>query len=333
MKKTSLFLHVLVFMSILVWMACGKDGPQGIPGPAGNAGPAGTVGPAGADGNSLLAGTAVPDATLGHAGDYYIDKSTGNFYGPKSTDGWGSPVTFSGSEGSIILSGGDSPDADQGASGDFYLDTVHAILYGPKTGVSGWGAGILLRGAGPNTGVMAFSLDDPYDCLAIDPNNEYGDTYQYNDHGLQLRIPYDKKNNFDLWTDVNENDDMVKVYLLRTDIVYYNNGDSVVTMQNYMPAEGNWDMDLYSNSEIFPDELRISFDGGALFCNCSLDEAKGKFKSVTNIQSILIFVISPSAILQVSPERPPEPKIDVLNPALRSRVQALINPFLKIHKP
>ncbi|SHN33601.1 hypothetical protein [Mucilaginibacter sp. OK098] len=121
-------------------------GAQGVQGP---------IGPAGADGSIIYSGTGVPDVGLGKNGDYYIDKSTGGLYGPKTARGWGSPTSLKGAngsngtdgtDGSTILSGSGAPIATQGNTGDFYLDKNTYLFYGPKS-ATGWGIPVLLKGA------------------------------------------------------------------------------------------------------------------------------------------------------------------------------------------
>lgn len=95
----------------------GPQGPQGIQGPAGNdgaTGPQGDIGPTGAtgptgpqgpqgeqgeqgpagpgaDGSTTpwLTGTGAPSSGLGADGDYYVDTSTNDVYGPKHAGAWG----------------------------------------------------------------------------------------------------------------------------------------------------------------------------------------------------------------------------------------------------
>jgi len=337
MKKNT-YMRLLAAMIMLLWISCGKEGPQGIPGPAGNPGAAGTVGPAGQDGNALLAGETEPEQKMGDVGDYYLDKRTGNFYGPKTAEGWGDPVTFSSTRGSVILSGADAPAATTGATGDFYLDTVRAVLYGPKIEGDQWGPGILLQGAGPNAGVMAFSIEDPYEYLTVDSDNEPGSTYDYNYSGLQLQIPYDVKSDFDLWTDVNERNDMIEVYFLNTRTIEHgpSSGGQDEYVDNYVPADGLWpftSLELYSKADIGSDALTISFDGDALYCyQCSVEASIQKFHAATEIKSILVFVISPTAVSNVSPVRPDEPKYHRSNAVPGSGIKRLIEPYLKIYK-
>lgn len=92
-------------------------------------------------GNTILSGTETPTATLGSVGDYYLRLPVYDFYGPKTAEGWGTPVSLKGApagqSGSKIHSGSGAPDADKGNEGDWYIDTVNKRLYGPKT-ATGW---------------------------------------------------------------------------------------------------------------------------------------------------------------------------------------------------
>ncbi|PAU93639.1 hypothetical protein CK503_10820 [Aliifodinibius salipaludis] len=135
-----------------IFIAC--EGPSGSEGPQGPEGPEGPVGPAGEDGSMIHAGDGTPDASLGENGDYYLDETTGELYGPKNDDGWGTPISLQGppgqdgqdgEDGSQIHAGSGAPDASLGAVGDYYLDEDSYDLYGPKT-ESGWGTPINLKG-------------------------------------------------------------------------------------------------------------------------------------------------------------------------------------------
>ena len=92
-------------------------------------------------GNTILSGTETPTATLGSIGDYYLRLPVYDFYGPKTAEGWGTPVSLKGApagqSGSKIYSGSGAPAADKGIEGDWYIDTVNKRLYGPKT-ATGW---------------------------------------------------------------------------------------------------------------------------------------------------------------------------------------------------
>ena len=99
-------------------------------------------------GSQILSGAGVPNASLGSVGDYYLDKTTMNLYGAKTSEGWGTPLSLKGTQGqtgqngqtvqstSKILSGTGAP-TNQGNIGDWYIDTQNKRLYGPKK-ESGW---------------------------------------------------------------------------------------------------------------------------------------------------------------------------------------------------
>lgn len=112
----------------------GGGGGTGSPGPPGPAGPAG---PAGADGNTILNGIGAPSAATGVDGDFYLDTSTLDFYGPKTGGVWGAPVNLKGdpgTDGNTILNGSGAPNNSLGNDGDYYLDTDTYDFYGPKAG-------------------------------------------------------------------------------------------------------------------------------------------------------------------------------------------------------
>ena len=151
-SKKLLLLALPVALIFGTMAACeGPQGPEGLQGPQG---PEGPVGPAGEDGSVIHAGTDAPSADLGTNGDSYLDQNTGELYGPKNDDGWGTPINLQGppgedgadgEDGSQIHSGTGSPDASLGVIGDYYLDKENFDLYGPKTD-SGWETPISLKG-------------------------------------------------------------------------------------------------------------------------------------------------------------------------------------------
>ncbi|GGB05493.1 hypothetical protein GCM10011511_31050 [Puia dinghuensis] len=110
------------------------------------------MGPAGANGTQIYSGTTTPASSTGNSGDYYLDLTTDVLYGPKTSSGWGSGVSLmgqsgaAGKAGSQIYSGSGTPSTSTGITGDYYLDATNYVLYGPKTS-SGWGTGIVLKGA------------------------------------------------------------------------------------------------------------------------------------------------------------------------------------------
>ncbi|MCA5004538.1 hypothetical protein [Sphingobacterium bovistauri] len=122
---------------------------KGAIGATGSTGSVGATGADGKDGSKIIATTGSPSMSVGNVGDFYIDLSTSNLYGPKITSSWGTPVNLkgaNGANGTKILNGTTIPDNELGAVGDYYFQTNTANLYGPKTG-AGWGTPIRLIGA------------------------------------------------------------------------------------------------------------------------------------------------------------------------------------------
>jgi hypothetical protein len=81
-----------------------KDGqgwgePVNLSGADGEDGADGQDGQDGADGSQIYAGEGPPDAELGSEGDYFLDKTNFHLYGPKTDEGWGSPIELQGPEG------------------------------------------------------------------------------------------------------------------------------------------------------------------------------------------------------------------------------------------
>lgn len=59
----------------------------------------GAKGATGTAGSKILDGAGAPAATLGATGDYYLDKNSSSFYGPKISTGWGIAVSLKGATG------------------------------------------------------------------------------------------------------------------------------------------------------------------------------------------------------------------------------------------
>ena len=103
----------------------------------------------GKNGSTILSGTTAPTLNIGEIGDYYLNKSTYDLYGPKTSDSWGTPINLKGREGgngtagSKIHAGTGIPAQNIGNNGDWYIDTQNKMLYGPKTD-QGWGSGLSL---------------------------------------------------------------------------------------------------------------------------------------------------------------------------------------------
>ncbi|GAA0886369.1 hypothetical protein GCM10009120_49680 [Sphingobacterium siyangense subsp. cladoniae] len=155
---------LMVSLGLIIFFSCkkGDTGPQGAVGEKGEKGEQGAKGIQGlkgGDGATIFSGDAVPVATLGKAGDYYIRKATSEMYGPKTDAGWGQATSFkgatgaNGTAGSKILSGTQIPAVSVGAVGDFYFKVDSYQFFGPKT-ASGWGTGVNLRGATGTANVL-----------------------------------------------------------------------------------------------------------------------------------------------------------------------------------
>jgi len=74
----------------------GQSGANGTNGTNGTNGAPGATGPAGTAGSKILSGTAAPATALGVIGDYYLNKTTGDLYGPKNASSWGTPINLRG---------------------------------------------------------------------------------------------------------------------------------------------------------------------------------------------------------------------------------------------
>ena len=59
--------------------------------------------------NTILSGATTPATAIGSIGDYYIDLSNVNLYGPKTTEGWGSPISLRGLQGEKGTNGQNAP--------------------------------------------------------------------------------------------------------------------------------------------------------------------------------------------------------------------------------
>ena len=149
----------------------------------GSVGVTGATGATGINGNTLLSGVSAPQNNLGSNGDFYLNTSTQQIYGPKLSGAWpatgvslvgaigatgvagatgttgatgamgaagatGSAGTTGapGATGASLLSGNGVPNIAFGAVNDFYINTANNSLIGPKT-ATGWpSVGISLVG-------------------------------------------------------------------------------------------------------------------------------------------------------------------------------------------
>lgn len=332
MKKNNLLFILNLFLIVWCMASCTKQGPQGIPGNPGDPGAAGAIGPAGKDGSTFLSGKGIPDKKTGETGDYYLDEENGDLYGPKTSEGWDKPFSFGGQKGGIILSGSDAPDSATGIAGDFYLDTVNYTIYGPKAVNGHWNIGILLHATGGSSGVTAYLISNPYDYMT-------GSSLA----GFYLNIGYDNDNKFNLWKAVNEQQDLLAIYLKQRLPVYsrkYDNSqDSIVGYENLISSADGMVPAVTNNTNASDggievsyrtdqDGLIVNFYGEEDRCDCSGSHLLSALKNDLGLQAIMVFVISPSAISHITPILPKPPKIDVRDPYTNQKIRELIKPYL-----
>lgn len=77
-------------------------------------GGSGGSGGTGADGNTWLSGSGAPDNGDGRNGDFYLNTTSGEIYGPKTAGDWGSPILVVGDTGPQGPAG---PQGDPGPTG------------------------------------------------------------------------------------------------------------------------------------------------------------------------------------------------------------------------
>ncbi|MEO9022513.1 MAG: hypothetical protein ABI237_08300 [Ginsengibacter sp.] len=334
MKKNKWFLNGIIFsLMVLLIASCTKQGPQGIPGNPGTLGPAGSIGPAGKDGNKFLSGQGIPNVQTGNTGDYYLDEKNSNLYGPKTSDGWGTPFSFSGGSGGSILSGSNAPGSSIGSTGDFYLDTVNYVIYGPKATNGHWNTGLMLNGTGGSSGVTEYLINNPYDYFTGS-----------SDVGYYLDIEYDNDNKFNLWDAVNQQQDLLAIYLKQKIPMYARNydntEDSIIGYENMVssadgmvPAVTNNQNESDGGIEAFystnESGLIVNFYHERYRCGCYGSNLLNALKADLGLQLIMVFVISPSAINNITPPQPAAPHLRIRNPYTNSQVQQLIKPYLK----
>ena len=91
--------------------------------------------------NTILSGSTAPTATIGNVGDYYIDLTSVNLYGPKTAEGWGNPISLrglQGQNGTDGQNGQDAPIPHIGDDGYWYIgNTKTAVKAQGNNGADG----------------------------------------------------------------------------------------------------------------------------------------------------------------------------------------------------
>lgn len=149
----------------------------------------------GEDGRTVLNGSGAPSSGIGLDGDFYLDTSAWDIYGPKN-ESWGSPTTLigpqgdqgsqgiqgetgpegadgaEGADGRTVLNGIGAPSAGLGNEDDFYIDTTDWDIYGPKSGGS-WGSATSLIGPQGEQGPQGESDTTSYESWVTGSDSGY----------------------------------------------------------------------------------------------------------------------------------------------------------------
>lgn len=91
----------------------------------------------GEDGSQIYSGNGAPDSTLGAEGDYYLDKSSYDLYGPKTSSGWGTPINLKGADGNANVTRYIFPGHDFAATPDTSL-TIESVNSETEMRQSAW---------------------------------------------------------------------------------------------------------------------------------------------------------------------------------------------------
>lgn len=131
----------------------GAAGAAGVKGDKGDKGNKGDTGATGTAGSVIHAGTDAPAPEVGVNGDFFLNLTTTQFYGPKTAGSWGVPITLKGiqgipgEDGSQIYRDVNAPVDGEGLPGDYWWDTFSYTLWGPKHPETGWaGTDVVLKG-------------------------------------------------------------------------------------------------------------------------------------------------------------------------------------------
>lgn len=98
-------------------LTLGARGPQGPKGEGGLQGERGDTGSQGPKGFSLLNGIGSPSVLAGDNGDFYLDKSRGELFGPKAENSWGPALSLIGPKGESGAPGAAGAAGPSGATG------------------------------------------------------------------------------------------------------------------------------------------------------------------------------------------------------------------------
>jgi hypothetical protein len=109
-----------------------------------------TTGPQGPRGKTILNGNGVPADNLGFEGDFYYDKDTTRFYGPKPTDAsWAGATSYLLSTSTLTYPFSLLQVIDAGSY--YYVEITHNMGYHPNVTVQDSGGNILETGIDYNS--------------------------------------------------------------------------------------------------------------------------------------------------------------------------------------
>lgn len=130
----------------------------------GDTGAQGPTGASGTDGRSILNGSGAPLPSLGEDGDFYIDTTNNEIYGPKTSGAWGAGTSIVGPQGSQGVAGppGDQFDTVE-INSDVTITTANLSTYREKD-VTNVSTGL------PNVTVTLSNIST---FLASDPNADF----------------------------------------------------------------------------------------------------------------------------------------------------------------
>jgi hypothetical protein len=109
-----------------------------------------SVGPQGPRGKTILNGNGIPAGNLGFEGDFYYDKDTTRFYGPKPSDvSWDGATNYLLSTSTLTYPF--SIGQVQNAGSYWYLEITHNMGYNPNVTVKNSAGDILETGIDYNS--------------------------------------------------------------------------------------------------------------------------------------------------------------------------------------
>lgn len=122
-------------------------------------------GPQGPRGKTILNGNGLPSSNLGIEGDYYYDKDTTRFYGPKPSD-----ITWSGADSFLLNSGINSFEYSWEISqvtgpnlGVYSIVIVHNLSFKPNVTVKNSAGDVLETGIDYNSNdILTLTMAQPF---------------------------------------------------------------------------------------------------------------------------------------------------------------------------